>query len=142
MKTETPLSVAQQSHSLFYYDPVTSAEYFDSIRRTYPLDSEKRLMLAVLEDAVECYQKYLLARGGKDKALFEEAEEWIWERNERSLFSFENICDALGLVPAWVRAGLLRRKEDLLTRRHGPKPTGAGAAKITQRPRRKGRQAA
>jgi len=142
MKTEASFSLAQQNHPLFYYDPVTSAEYFDSIRRTYPLDSEKRLMLAVLEDAVECYQKYLLARGRKDKALFEEAEQWILEQNNPSLFSFENICAALNLTPAWVRAGLLRRKENLLAGRHQPKPTGTGAAKITERPRRKGRRAA
>lgn len=122
MKMEKTGGMPQWGDSLFHNDPVTSAEYFESLKRTLPLESEKRLMLAVLQDAVECYQKYLLAQRGKDKNLFSEAEEWILERDHLSAFSFDNVCDALGLSPNYVRAGLLRTKERLLAHRHEHEP--------------------
>jgi hypothetical protein len=86
---------------------MTSTEYSDSLRRRLPIESEKRLMLAVLQDAVECYQKYLVARRGKDKNLFSEAEAWILERDQRSAFSFDNVCDSWAGAELCAR-GLLR----------------------------------
>ena len=108
MKLDRTGIVPQWGESLFHNDPLTSTEYFDSLKRTLPMESEKRLMLAVLQDAVECYQKYLQARRGKDKNLFSEAEAWILEQDNRSAFSFDNVCDSLGLAPNYVRAGLLK----------------------------------
>lgn len=46
--------------------------------------------------------------GEKGKKLFQEAEEWIFERNSRWPFSFENICDGLGLDCGYLRLGLIR----------------------------------
>ena len=44
------------------------------------LEPEKKLMLAILEDAVACFQKYVFARDGKGKALFRETEDWVLEQ--------------------------------------------------------------
>src|SRR4029077_13174481 len=74
-------------------------------------EGEERLMLAVLESAVEDFQKYVLARKPRGKKLFQEAEEWFLEKNSDELFSFENICDTLQLHPDYIRKGLLRWKE-------------------------------
>jgi hypothetical protein len=41
---------------------------------------EERLMLAVLENAVEYFQKYVLARNPRGKQLFQEVEEWFPRR--------------------------------------------------------------
>jgi len=68
-------------------------------------------MLAVLADAVEYFQKYVLAEDEKGKKLFQEEEEWILEKNSDWLFSFENICEALRLEPNYIRQGLLSWKE-------------------------------
>ena len=141
MKLDRTGSVPQWGESLFHNDPMTSTDYFDSLKRTLPIESEKRLMLAVLQDAVECYQKYLVARRGKDKNLFSEAEAWILEQDNRSAFSFDNVCDSLGLAPNYVRAGLLKTKDRLLTRRHEHEPTGAGPNAKGRRPLRKRRAA-
>ena len=141
MKIERNGSIPQWGESLFHNDPLTSTEYFDSLKRTLPIESEKRLMLAVLQDAVECYQKYLLARRGKDKNLFSEAEAWILERDNRSTFSFDNVCDSLGLAPNYVRAGLLRNKNRLLSRRHEREPSETDSAPKGRRLTRKRRAA-
>ena len=74
-------------------------------------EGEERLMLAVLESAVECFQKYALARTARDKQLFQEAEEWFLEKNDEALFSFEIICTTLGLHPGHIRKGLMVWKE-------------------------------
>jgi len=73
-------------------------------------------MLAVLEDAIWCYQHWLLARD-KKKLLFREAEEWIMEEGSHWLFSFESICEVLGLNPNYVREGLMRWKEKEFAKR-------------------------
>ena len=65
-------------------------------------------MLAILEDAIHCFQDNLLTQNVRSRRLFEEAEEWIVEADGDWVFSFENICEALGFNPAYVRQGLLR----------------------------------
>jgi hypothetical protein len=72
---------------------------------------EERLMLAVLQDAVECFQEYALAEYLWEKKLFQEAEDWILEQNTKWPFSFENICDTLQLNPDYIRRGLQVWKE-------------------------------
>ena len=72
---------------------------------------EEKLMLAVLQDAVECFQKHVLAQYPWDKKLFQEAENWILAKNTDWSFSFENICETLQLHPGYLRQGLLRWKE-------------------------------
>jgi hypothetical protein len=67
-------------------------------------------MLAVLENAVECFQKYVLARKPSGKQLFREAEEWFLDKENEALYSFENICDTLGFHPDHIRKGLMAWK--------------------------------
>ena len=81
-----------------------------------PLQSEKRLLLALVEDAIHCFQTYLFAKKPSDQRLFQEAEEWITASDVHWLFSFENICDILGLSPSRVRAALIEWKEEQLLR--------------------------
>jgi hypothetical protein len=52
--------------------------------------------------------------------LHREAEEWIFDRDRSHLFSFDNLCEALGYDPDYMRAGLCRWKEAALERQ-GPK---------------------
>jgi len=97
--------------SLFEPDTLLSAQYFGNLRRKTLLEPEKRLMLAILEDAINCYQDNLLAKRGREGRLFTEAEEWILEKGSDWIFSFKNICETLGFNPEYVRQGLLQWKE-------------------------------
>ena len=74
-------------------------------------DGEERLMFAVLENAVECFQKHVLARKPSRKQLFQEAEEWFLDKENEALYSFENICDTFGFHPDHIRKGLMVWKE-------------------------------
>jgi hypothetical protein len=97
--------------SLFQPDTLLSAQYFDNLRRKTLLEPEKRLMLAILEDGIHSYQDNLNASHAKRKRDFDEAAAWIVDADSDWVFSFTNVCDALGLSPEYLRQGLLRWKE-------------------------------
>ncbi|MBI2996840.1 MAG: hypothetical protein HYY46_00060 [Deltaproteobacteria bacterium] len=110
------LTLDEKLASLFQPDTLVSAQYFQNLRRSTVLEPEKRLMLAVLEDAIQCFQDNVSARSGRGKRLFEEGEEWILEEDIDWIFSFESICEVLGFNPEYVRQGLLRWKERKLAK--------------------------
>src|ERR1051325_6443110 len=107
MSYESGLSMEERVTSLFQPDTLLPEQFLDTFRRKLHLEPEKKLMLAVLEDAIACYQKYVLARDGKGKLLFQETEEWIVDENGDWLFSFANVCETLGFAPEYMRRGLL-----------------------------------
>jgi hypothetical protein len=115
MTYETSLSIDEKVASLFQPDPVLPAQYFETFRSKTHLEPEKRLMFAVLEDGITCFQKYARAQNSKGKRLFREAEDWILEEGSDWLFSFESICAVWGLDPNYMRHGLIQGKEKLLT---------------------------
>ena len=77
-----------------------------TFRRKLHLEPEKKLMLAVLEDAIACFQKYAFTRDRKRKQLFQEAEYWVQDTNSDWPFSFANVCETLGFDPDYLRQGL------------------------------------
>jgi hypothetical protein len=93
-------------NSIFQPDSLAPVQYQDTMRRAVPLEPEKKLMLAVLEDAVMCFQENVSARDKKRRQLFLETEQWIFEERSDRLFAFENLCFALNLNPQYIRAGL------------------------------------
>lgn len=105
--------------SLFLPDPLDCAQYHQVFYKKSSLEPEKKLMLAVLGDAVACFQNYSFPCNAREEALFRDAEGWFLEEKREWLFSFESICDALGFDPEYVRQGLRCWKEMKLG--HGPK---------------------
>jgi hypothetical protein len=82
----------------------------EDLSKTNIREGEKMLMLAVLENAIEDFQRYVRANDQKGKELFQEAEEWFMAVDTDSLFSFENICEFLRLDASYLRQGLMRWK--------------------------------
>jgi len=68
MSYDTGLSMEERVTSLFQPDTLLPDQYLDTFRRKLYLEPEKKLMLAILEDAIACFQKYAFAREGKGKA--------------------------------------------------------------------------
>jgi hypothetical protein len=104
--------------SLFQPDSLLLEQYLDTTtRRKIVLQPEKRLMLAILKDAVSTFQADLFAVNAKSSRRFEQAKDWICESDGDWVFSFQNICEHLNLNPAYVRNGLLRWMEKRLAKR-------------------------
>jgi hypothetical protein len=92
------------------FDPTDTVDIEQLFKKGIRED-EERLMLAVLQDAVECFQENVLAQSPWEEKLFQEAENWILKKNTDWLFSFENICETLQLNPDYIRQGLRVWKE-------------------------------
>lgn len=108
--------------SLFQPDSLLLEQYLDTTRRKIVLEPEKRLMLAILKDAVGTFQADLFAANAKSSRRFEQARDWITETDADWVFSFANVCEHLGLNPAYVRNGLLRWMENQLANQHRGAP--------------------
>jgi hypothetical protein len=101
------------SRYLFQPDVLLSSQFFAAVNSQAPRKTgEYRLLVALLEDAVERFKKYVLT-GDRH---FEEAETWIMggredvpeEVRSGSTFSFPYVCGVLGFDPDHVRHGLRR----------------------------------
>lgn len=87
-------------------------ELLAELRKRIVREREQGLMLAILEDGVSCFLGYMSAKDERGKKIFAEAEAWILERDSEWLFSFENICETLGIDPDFLREGLIKRKAE------------------------------
>lgn len=106
----------ERALAIFQPDVLIESQYQSTQTRQLPMDPERVLMLAVLRDAVSCFQDHVSARNKPKRSLHREAEDWILDRDRSHLFSFENLCDALGYDPDYMRAGLCRWKEAAMGR--------------------------
>ncbi|HEY2387140.1 MAG TPA: hypothetical protein VGK30_09275 [Candidatus Binatia bacterium] len=92
-------------------DAMLPQQFFAALHGRGDLSAERRLVVAVLEDALHCYLKYADAENPKQRQLFLEAEEWITGDNPTWFFSFSNVCDTLGLDPDYMREGLAKWRD-------------------------------
>jgi len=81
-------------------------QYADLVRRNHVIEGELKLLLAVLEDAIRCYLRNVNAKDGEHRRDFVEVRNWF-EGNSvgghrSDIFSFENLCAALGIDPQYL----------------------------------------
>ncbi len=116
-------STVENGTSVFQPDLLLPSQFFTVLRGRSQGDGQRRLMVAVLEDAIECFQKYVDTKDSRGRQLGTEAEEWFLTDDPKWLFSFANVCETLDLNPAFLREGLLAWK----TNRHVCQPSEAAA---------------
>jgi hypothetical protein len=86
------------------------------------VEPERKLLEAILQDAIECWQACaVVARVwrvsgyssmGKRQREYFEADQWFFgEYDNAPLFSFQKICDCLGLDADFIRRRLLEWRE-------------------------------
>lgn len=100
----------------------------DDFQRNLYHQPEKRLVLAVLEDAIACFQHFLWATDSRGKRIFSEARNWLWSDRDDWPFAYQNVCDVLGIDANYLRRGLVRWKQNrhlakTIPGRHDPGPT-------------------
>lgn len=91
----SPLSCLPEQ---FFTDATSSQAHWSGTRR---------LLFAVLQDAVACWFRYQKARSAQGRQLFQEIRDWFLTRNRDSLYAFENICIHLNLNADYFRRGLM-----------------------------------
>lgn len=135
----------ENSSSLFVPDVITPEQFYDSRRDDSSIRPVKKLMIAILEDALRCFQNNCDAKAGPRKRLFQEAEHWLCGEGGEGPFSFEMVCETLGIEPKFLRAGLRewRRQqlEGISTRRLARRSPVVRTGRISAPARRQGKRA-
>ena len=67
---------------------------------------EKRLMAAVLADAIRLYLKYAQSPTVGGRREFRETAEWVESHTRSELFGFQSICETLGIDTERLRVRL------------------------------------
>jgi hypothetical protein len=84
-------------------ESILPSQFFEGRKKNEALEPEKRLMLAMLTDAVRCYQTGFRAHKTSRIRAFREAEEWLFSAKGHGPFSCENVCYALDITPDYLR---------------------------------------
>ena len=98
-------------------------QYVDLVRRNHVIEGELKLLLAVLEDAIRCYLRYANSKDGERRREFVEVRTWFEGKRPSArsadIFSFENLCAALGIEPRYLLDRLrILTIDDLPSRRY------------------------
>jgi len=94
-------------------DTCLPSQFYGNRGLSRQLEGEKRLMIAVFKDAVECLEKYRNSRNSLSRELYQNSLEWIEDQSTEWLFSFDNICGLLGFDPDYTRSFLVKREQKL-----------------------------
>lgn len=70
------------------------------------LQPEKRLMLRVLEEAIETWQRYRAHPTPEARGLARAAADWLSSDDESYLFDYRRVCEAVGIDADYLRRGL------------------------------------
>ncbi|HEV7731834.1 MAG TPA: hypothetical protein VGR62_06715 [Candidatus Binatia bacterium] len=101
-------ATATKLEPLLYEETILPVQYADMNRGDGRRPPEHRLLFAVLEDAVRCWQIYEGAPGRRAQRLFREVGEWFASDDDSSPFTFIAICQLFAIDPAYLRGGLHR----------------------------------
>lgn len=103
------MTMIDSENRIFEPDVVLASDFFTP-RSALP-DPERALMIAVLEEAARSFTNYRGSTDRKLRALHAEARDWFASEDRSHLYTFENVCDVLGIDPAWMRRRVLALRD-------------------------------
>ncbi|SRR5262245_30880535 len=92
--------------------PLLPAQYAELCHGSEPIQPERRLMLAVLSDAIVLFQTGGSQLAGRHDVA--DADRWILSNDRRWPYSFINVCDTLGIAFEPLRRALVKSRTDAL----------------------------
>lgn len=132
-----------------YFEPdVMLPSQFHDTDDTGLLGGERRLMAAILSDGIEAYlndksravRELSQTKAATNvialKSVRSESIDWVETVDESYVFSFDNVCRALGIEPQYLRLGLARYVAALHTKSVNPSGSVVVWKKI-RRPRKR-----
>jgi hypothetical protein len=87
--------------------PLLPAQYDELTRRCASMEPERRLLLAILSDAIVIFQARGASPCGAKRRAFDEAARWLLSEDRAWACSFVNVCEALGIAHRPLRRALL-----------------------------------
>ena len=100
---------SREEAKLFHEPDVLCVDEYLHVYQGRPAETpERRLVAAILRDAIDCYVRDCFTKDRHKKRSFREAEEWFFRGDDFGVFSLENVCGILGIDPGYVRRSLLQ----------------------------------
>lgn len=103
MPTEVDRYLAGVPIGMLQPNVILPSQHFGAGKLLAP---EQRLMIAVVQDAINCVEKYRFATDSRGRQLFDEVAQWLSAAETGWPYSFESICGALDLDANAVRQSL------------------------------------
>ncbi len=97
---------AARSGAAFEPETILPSQLLDRSHLGAAMQPEKRLMLAVLEDAIAAFQRSATTSSRVATREFDEVRRWLGSDDTAWPYAFMNICHVLGFDPAYLRRGL------------------------------------
>ena len=111
MTMPASLIASHDTGRLFEPDTILPTQFYALFKNSQYREPERRLMVAILEDAVSCLSTDRHGSNLRQRKQYEEAKAWVTTDEETEwIFSFKNICEVLGMDPSYLRRGLIRSK--------------------------------
>lgn len=99
--------------SVFSGDMLTPAQFYPAA----PVTPCQRLLTAILEDAVHCFQKNCGARSRKRQIIYQEARAWLFDCRGNGFTSCVMVCETLGIdvirLRRYLRKWMLKKEAGL-----------------------------
>jgi hypothetical protein len=89
-------------------DCLLPAQLYGAGRGHAAMGPLKRLMRAVLVDAIHCYQRNFDALTIRKQREFREAQNWLFKDSSDGPFSFDTVCYVLDIHPDFLRQRLIQ----------------------------------
>jgi hypothetical protein len=112
---------------------VLPLQFFGNRRDIRSIEPLRRLMVAMLVDAVRVFQTKIEARQPSTRQEFAEVQRWIFSDDETGMFSFRPMCEALEIDPQTIRNGLVRWKQKRLVAEKGQRVIRHSAVRAFKR---------
>jgi len=108
--------------NLINFGSIYEMDISDTVRwgnhhRSKLSSGERRLALAVLEDAIAAFKENIFGDMSQAKQLCDEARQWLWSDDEKWPYSFINICGVFNIEPSAIRRELKKWQQQQLEAR-------------------------
>lgn len=103
-------SALEKNHPLPSWGPavLTPEQFFRRATDSALLwTAERRLLFAVLHNAVESFFRYQHNYTSRGRRLFKETHDWFWSARAKGLYSFDSVCAHLHLNADYIRRAFI-----------------------------------
>lgn len=106
-----PILDEAPSEGLFGIEVILPSQFWGAPRRPERGAPERRLMLAVLQDALLVLVSHARHRSRKSRRMAAEVAGWFGSDSRAHPFAFGAICDVLGLDVSFIRGAIARLQQ-------------------------------
>ena len=108
MADYSSLNLAEDAFSTLFEPDVVLPSQFMLPDEQGVAGGERKLMAAILSDGIEAYIAQCTSTVSLKRRSKADAAEWVDTVDYSYVFSFDNVCECLGIDPNYLRMGLLR----------------------------------